>query len=222
MMAQDKLKYIRSIQIPTLENVSFLISILADKTENEIVQTAALLALKNAGETASKELVLRFNQTPIRDEETRIKLSYALSQIQGVPAYVFEKLIQDSVPKIRQNGIIGLSFQNRGKYDTLFYDVLISDLNPEIAFEAAAALAAGKERTLPLFKEILLNDSKNMKSKMSHSRLEDHVLGKVIEIVGRSEHEEKVMYIEPYLYHENSKVSNQVKEIMAESKNKGK
>ena len=222
MTPQEKLKSIRSIQTPTSEDVSFLISILADETENEMVQVAALLVLKNAEETAAKGLMLCFNQTPTRSEKTRIKLSYALSQIQGVSAVVFEKLIKDSIPLIRQNGIIGLSFQNGGKYDALFYDVLISDSNPETAFEAATALAAGKERTLPLFKKILVNDSKNMGTGMSHSGLEDHVLGKVIEIVGKSEHEEKMMYIEPYLHHENSKISNQVKEIIAESKNKNK
>jgi hypothetical protein len=214
MQPQEKLKYIRSIQTPTAAEISFLISILTDVQENAVIQAAVLPILKDAGKKGAAELFLCFNQTSIHEEETRIRLSCALSQIPKTSTVVFENFIKDPIPRIRQNGIIGLSFQNSGRYDALLYDILIHDPDSEVAFEAAAALEAGKERTLPLLKEILSNDLKKMQKEDGAGLLEAHVLGKVIDILGKDMNEEKIMYIEPYVRHENSKISTQAKEII--------
>jgi len=219
MQPQEKLKYVRSIQTPTAAEISFLISILTDVQENAVIQAAVLPILKNAGEKGAAELILCFNQTPIHEEETRIRLSRVLSQISKTPTAIFENFIKDPLPRIRQNGVIGLSFQNSGRYDTLLCDLLIHDPNSEVAFEAAAALEAGKERTLPLLKEILSNDLKKMQKENGIGLLEAHVLGKVIDIIGKDMSEEKIMYIEPYVHHGNSKISNQAKEIIENYKN---
>ena len=219
MQPPEKLKYIRSIQTPTAAEISFLISILTDVQENAVIQAAVLPILKNAGEEGVAELILCFNQTSIHEEETRIKLSYALSQFSKTPSIVFENFIKDSIPRIRQNGIIGLSFQNGGRYDTLLCDLLIHDPDSEVAFEAAAALETGKERTLPLLKEILSNDLENMQQGTGVGLLEAHVLGKVIDIIGKDMDEEKIMYIEPYVRYGNLKISTQAKEIIVKYKN---
>jgi hypothetical protein len=218
MQPQEKLAYIRSIQTPTAAEISFLISILTDAQENAVIQAAVLPILKNAGEDGAAKLVLCFNQILVHEEETRIRLSYALSQLPKTPTVVFESFIKGPIPRIRQNGIIGLSSQNSGRYDALLYDILIHDPDSEVAFEAAAALEAGKERTLPLLKEILSNDLKNMQQENGVGLLEAHVLGKVIDIIGKDMDEEKIMYIEPYVRHENLKISTQAKEIIEKYK----
>jgi len=222
MPPQEKLRYILSIQTPTDKEISFLISILTDSKENEMIQAAVLPVFKKAGENASAALTICFGQTSDHEKQMRVKLSYALSQIPQTAAAVFETFLKDTVPEVRQNGIIGLSEKNNGQYDSLLYDLLIHDSDPKTAFEAASALAAGNERTLPLFKKILANDLENTGQKTQNFGLDDHVLGKIIEIVGKSDSEEKMMYINPYLYHENVKISNLTKEIIAELKNKNK
>jgi len=229
MRPQEKLGYIRSIQTPTAAEISLLISTLTDSKENEMIQAAVLPILKNAdGKTAAEfaeKLTVCFNQTPIQEEKTRIKLSYALTQISKTPPEVFEDFTKNAVPQIRQNGVIGLSFQNSGKYDALFLEILLNDLNPKTAFEAAATLETEKDRTLPILKDILRNNlSKKIGEKTDSDfqlkciRLEEHVLGKVIEIVGKAEtkedEEERRTYVESYTAHENSKISNLAKEII--------
>ena len=235
---QGKLKYIRSIQTPTVEDISFLISILTDTKENEILQAATLPVLKKAGEKAATELIFCFNTIPKHEKLTRIKLSYALSQLPSTPATIFEEMTKDAVPQIRKNGIIGISLQNKGEWDTLLYDILITEADSETAFEAASALAAGKKRTLPLFEFVISNDLKQnpyIDSEMkvmkeiekkdgsenslpAGRRLDDHVLGKIIETVGESGNEERLLFIEPYTSHRNSNISNQAKEIIRKYK----
>ena len=230
MLPQEKLQYIRSIQMPVNEEISFLISILTDPKENGMVQAAVLPALKNAGENASAALLLCFSQTSDHENQMhdyerqiRIKLSYALSQIPQTEAAVFESFLNDTVPEIRQNGVIGISGKNNGQYDSLLYRVLIGDSDPKTAFEAASALEVGKERTFPLLKKILADDLRNVNKEVQISGLDDHVLGKIIDIVGKNEcgekYEEIMMYIEPYLCHKNPNISNSAKEIIEAIRN---
>ena len=230
MPPQEKLQYVRSIQMPTNEEISFLISILTDPKENGMVQAAVLPALKNAGENASEALALCFSQTSAHENQMhgygcqlRIKLSYALSQIPQTAAAVFESFLNDTVPEIRQNGVIGISGKNNGQYDSLLYGILIGDSDPKTAFEAASALEAGRERTFPLLKKILADDLRNVNKEAQTSGLDDHVLGKVIDIVGKNgrgeNYKEIMMYIEPYLCHKNPNISNSAKEIIEAIKN---
>ena len=235
---QDKLKYIRSIQTPTVEDISFLVSILTDAKENEIIQAATLPVLKKANDEAAAELVFYFNKIPKHDKKTRITLSYALSQLPSTPAAIFEKMTTDPVPQIRKNGVVGISLQNKGEWDALLYDILITEPDSETAFEAASALAVGKKRTLHLFESIISSDlkqnpyidsemkrMKELEKKDSSEnslpachRLDDHVLGKIIETIGESGNEESIRLIEPYTSHRNSNISNQANEIIRKYK----
>jgi len=142
--------------------------------------------------------------------------------------------LSDRHPRVRQNGVIGLSFQNDGKFDLLLFSVLQNDPDPKTAYEAAEALEAGGNRTLYFFKSSILQDLKQNPYINSEKRLkavneiqrnhavsdkleedlpafsgrltDDHVLWKIIDILGNTQNPETLPYIEPYLFHENPKI----------------
>ncbi|MCL2549647.1 MAG: HEAT repeat domain-containing protein [Methanimicrococcus sp.] len=179
------------------------------------------------------------------DPAFKVRISYALSQIPKTPSSVFTEFLSDSHPRVRQNGVIGLSLQNEGEFDLLLFSVLQTDPDPKTAYEAAEALESGGDRTLPFFKTVILQDLKqnpyinsekkseavnkiqrehtvsnvfnviNVSGKteetlpaFSGRPADDHVLWKILEILGNTQNPELLPYIEPYLFHENPRIKN--------------
>jgi len=274
MRLPEKLEFVQSVQNPTSEDISFFISILADPDENELLQTAALRTLKRCGEAAASSLTSLFYSEKSSDSASVVRISYALSQIPETSSSVLIDFLSDDHPRVRQNGVIGLSLQNDGEFDLLLFSVLQNDPDPKTAYEAAEALELGGTRTLFLFKTVILRDLKHnpyiaseKKSEAVHKiqlmdavsdtfsdtvsasasasasaaasaaasafasaavskkteetfpafsdRLtDDHVLWKILEILGNTQKPEFLPYIEPYLFHENPRIKNSVEMLI--------
>jgi len=178
-LPKDKLNYLlnlQNFQNLSSSDISELISILTDPAENELIQAAVLPVLKIAGVNAVSLLLNQWkihldsfsadsssNSNLDSDSVFGIlnRLSYALSQIFETPASVFESFLSIGIPRVRQNGIIGFSekMKTDRQFDSLIFDVLKTDDDPETAFEAAVALSLGGSEVLPFFESLLLQNS---------------------------------------------------------------
>ncbi|MCL2863280.1 MAG: HEAT repeat domain-containing protein [Methanimicrococcus sp.] len=271
MRLSEKLEFVTSVQNPTSEDISFFISILTDPNENELLQTAALLALKRGGDAAVLSLTalldsethqprlnsethqsrldsetqkLRLDPYKNIDPAAKIRITYALSQIPETPASVLIGFLSDADPRVRQNAAAGLALQNDGEFDLLLFSVLQNDPDLKTAYEAAEALEAGGERTLYLFKSVILRDLKQNPYINSDKRIEavnkiqhndtvsekpgedcpdfparmtdDHLLWKILNVLGNTKNPDVWLYIEPYLFHENPKIRNLAETIDSE------
>ena len=239
MRLPEKLNFVQSVQNPTSKDISFFISVLEDPDENELLQTAVLMALKRCGDAAVPSLISSLSllySEKSQNPKSLVRISYALSQIQKTPPSVLIEFLSNNHPRVRQNGVIGLSLQNDGEFDLLLFSVLQNDPDPTTAYDAAEALGNGGNRTLYLFKTVILRDLKqnpyidsekkleaiqkircrdavSIKTEESlpalSGRLTDaHVLWKILEILGNTQNPELLPYIEPYLFHENPKIKN--------------
>jgi hypothetical protein len=267
-LPKDKLNYLLNLQ--NFQNLSSsdifeLISILTNPAENELIQAAVLPVLKIAGKDA---VSLLLNQWKIHldsfstdsfsdsnldsDSVLRIlnRLSYALSQIFETPASVFESFLSIDIPRVRQNGIIGFSekMKTDRQFDSLIFDVLKTDDDPETAFEAAVALSLGGAEVLPFFESLLLqnsslgdfsieskikpkieseieeieqksiNESRDENLSFSQKRIDHHVLGKIIEISGDIGNNATIPLLEFYLLHSDERISNMAAESIQKIK----
>ena len=267
-LPKDKLNYLinlQNFQNLSSSDISELISILTNPAENELIQAAVLPVLKIAGKDA---VSLLLNQWKIHldsfstdsfsnsnlDSDSVLgilnRLSYALSQIFETPASVFESFLSIDIPRVRQNGIIGFSekMKTDRQFDSLIFDVLKTDDDPETAFEAAITLSLGGAEVLPFFESLLLqnsslgdfsieskikpkieseieeieqksiNESRDENLSFSQKRIDHHVLGKIIEISGDIGNNATIPLLEFYLLHSDERISNMAAESIQKIK----
>lgn len=225
-----KLQFIRSVQVPTKENLSVLVSFLADLNENEMICASVYPVLQKAGRPAADVLLQVYSPLPA-DEKYQIRFSYAFSQISESPASVFESFLKSVVPRVRQNGVIGFARLNDRRFDASLFDILRNDADSETAYEAAVALSGGGPDVLPYFEIVMADalqektymdsqtkinaDNTNISYPAAHSSrsLDKHVLAKVIEIAGDLGNEGTLPYLAAYLTHPDELISR----IAAES-----
>lgn len=228
---QNKLQFIRSIQIPSHGDLSFLISLLADPDENEIICASVYPVLQRAGPEAVDALLAVYSALAESDEKTQIRFSYAFSQLSESPASVFETFLKSRLPRVRQNGVIGLALLNDRQFDPLLSDVLRTDDDAETAYEAAAALSGAGADVLPSFESVMADDLREKtymdsptkisadnadisypaEARSSRS-LDKHVLAKVIEIAGDIGNEGTLPYLTAYLRHPDERISRTASE----------
>lgn len=223
---QNKLQIIRSIQVPAKDDLSYLISLLADPNENEMICASVYPVLQRAGSDAVDALLSVYSTFSESDEKIQIRFSYAFSQIPESPASVFETFLKSVLPRVRQNGVIGFALLNDRQFDPLLFDVLINDADSETAYEAAAALSGSGADVLSYFEIVMaagLREKPYMDSptkinaenagisypaKAHSSRsLDKHVLAKVIEIAGDLGNENTLSYLTVYLKHPDERIS---------------
>ncbi|WNY27959.1 hypothetical protein MmiEs2_01380 [Methanimicrococcus stummii] len=235
---QDKLQFIRSIDFPTTEELSQLISFLEDPNENDFICAAVYPILQNVGKQAVDMLLPAFSET---NEKLQIRFSYAFSQISETPAYIFESFLKSEIPRVRQNGILGFSLLNDRRFDSLLFDVLTTDSNPGTAYEAAAALSKGGPTALKYFETILENNPKtymdsptkiksnpcdlnqcdlNQHGDSESYVLDEHVLAKVIELSGDIGNLDTIPYLEAYFNHSDERISRIAMESVQKIKSK--
>ncbi len=241
---QNKLQFIRSIQVPSKDELSYLISLLADPNENEMICASVYPVLQRAGRTAVDMLLPVYSILSESDEKLQIRFSYAFSQLSESPAPVFETFLKSGFPRVRQNGIKGFALLNDRRFDSLLFDVLRNDSDAETAYEAAVALSRGGSGVLSYF-EIVMAAGLGEKTYMdsltkinadnaglsypteAHSSrsLDKHVLGKVIEIAGDLGNEGTLPYLVAYLRHPNERISriasDSIQKINPEFNNNG-
>ena len=184
---QSKLRFIRSIQIPTNEDLSLLIHFLADSNENEMICAAVYPILQKAGKPAADILMSAYSNHCDRiggkagdkiggedemDEKLQIRFSYAFSQLSESPSPVFETFIQSKHPRVRQNGVAGFARLNDRRYDSLLFDLLMTDPSFETACEAAAALSFGGAEALKYFEAAMAFDLNHSAGESLEKKLE--------------------------------------------------
>ncbi|MBZ3935771.1 HEAT repeat domain-containing protein [Methanimicrococcus blatticola] len=241
---QNKLQLIRSLQDPGEKEISGLVSLLTDPSENEIICASVYPVLQAAGQLSVDALLSVYSNFSEFDEKIQIRLSYTFSQIPETPAFVFETFLKSGISRVRQNGIIGFALLNDRRFDDLLFDVLRNDADSETAYEAAIALSGGGVDVLSEF-EIILKENvmaENLREKtymdsptkinadntnglcspesdLFHP-LDKHVLAKVIEITGDIGNEETLSYLTAYLTHPDERVSRIAAESIQKIKTK--
>ncbi|MDL2261241.1 HEAT repeat domain-containing protein [Methanimicrococcus sp. OttesenSCG-928-J09] len=230
---QNRLHTIQSLQNPTADDLSLLIQILLDSSENPVIQAAAIPVFQKSGKISASLLFSEFQKLSDSDSDIKIKISYALSQISETPNSVYPILLSDKTARVRQNAVLGLAGKNDPAFYELLYDVLLNDSDPETAFEAAAALSLGKAETLPYFESVITADIKQnpyidsetnliSSNKVPPKSADPHVLAKVIEILGDIGNEKTLPYLTPYCAHPDERVAaiaaKSIQKIEADSK----
>lgn len=245
----QRLSDIRSLQNPNSDDLLFLIDLLSNPAENEMLQTAAVSALQKSGLEASNRLYEKYlfvllNKCVLSNKcesesysvsssesaiKTLIKLSYALSQIIETPDSVFLELLKSGIPRVRQNAVIGLSQKNNSDLASVFLFVLQNDSDPETAFEAAAALEKRGPDSLKFFEIVMEDDAKHnpyidseMKLNTSEklTRIDNHVIAKVIEISGEFGDDGTINYLSPYLSRQDERIAETAKNAIQKIKSK--
>lgn len=227
---QNRLRTIQSLQNPTADDLSRLVRILSDPSENPVIQAAVIPVFQKSGELSASLLFSEFQKLSCSDFDLKIKFSYALSQIRETPGSVYEFLISDEIPRVRQNAVLGIAEKNDRSFDKILFDILLNDPDPETAFEAAVALSKGGEKTLSYFESAVVADIKqnpyiNSETNFNTSAnavlskpLDSHVLAKVIEILGNLGNENTLPYLIPYCSHPDERIVGMVSESVQKIK----
>jgi len=217
----ERLAHLQAVSDPTMEELISCVLLLFNPSENEILQAAVLPVLKRAGLRASILLYGKYLSSSGLDVSSVIRISYALSQIIESPDIYFLEFFKSDIPRVRQNGVIGLAQKNDPDFSSAFQIILQNDSDPETAFEAAVSLEKLGPQSLKYLEEVLKSDIKANPQNNANTRpLDDHVISKVLEVSGEFGNENTIPYIIPYFSHPDGRVSNSAKEAVLKIKSR--